>query len=582
MPVDILQQLRTLREGVAEALRKDPRYLTLAALDKSIAEITSVLASSGLMAPDAATPLTPFQIEPSAPAAAPGALSSSAYASAGQGESGKTVDKTSALQALAGTASGLAAGGLGAAAIAGTHKTGERAPATRRPDREDAESADDSEGDLAGETHADADEADHADAPPGEFGDDEGAQSAEHAHEQGDPAADPAGVVPAGRGSGYIPMQAKPDAKPYEPSIYVKFGKPPAKVDLRSLMTPIENQGPTESCVANAVAGAYQYWIKRTTKQDQDISRLFIYYNARWRDGSQDVDEGSVIQLAMEGLATFGACFESDWPFDPHLILKKPGADAYKDGATHRIQDMAQVPLKLETWKQALAEGRPIVFGCALFDSFDECSERGGVVPMPSPDDVVHAEHGGHSMCAVGYNDGEKVFIVRNSWGTEWGDKGYCYMPYDYLVNPKFNFGDCWVFVPKTPSQPPREVWSDTTDPVTNDGKGVDFEISEFSVADYDHVAVDLFEHVLRPFNTRIPEDYGEYVDKVGKGLWAELDRFDVRTFLASTAALTGVATALSESFLSELSTSLTETGSQSEENSEHGDHSDHAGRGDD
>ncbi len=286
--------------------------------------------------------------------------------------------------------------------------------------------------------------------------------------------------MPKGKAAGYVPMAAKAGAPQYAPSIAVKFGKLPNKVDLRPLMTPVEDQGETSSCVANAVAGAYEYWIKKASKKDQNISRLFVYYNARWRDGSQDKDGGSVIQLAMEGLQKFGACAETVWPFDTHLVLKKPGAEAYQDGAPYRVHDMAQVPLKLDAWKQALAEGKPIVFGIELFDSFDECSKRGGVVPMPAPDDLARKKHSGHSMCAVGYSESEKVFIVRNSWGAGFGDKGYCYMPYDYVLNPKFNDADCWVFVPKVPLQPPRETWLDDTAPVTNGGQGVDFVIQPY------------------------------------------------------------------------------------------------------
>ena len=628
MPSEILKQLRTLREGVAEALRKDPRYLTLTALDKSIAEITGVLASAGLLPPEAAVPVAPVHFEPSAPAqpsagaalaptavasgassaaavapasvaaaavptpavvptqasygtpvaapsipasavAHPGALSATAPAAVQVGPNGTVKKKKkSLLKPFVETAAVIAAGGLAAEVISSEFKKKPAASHAKSPADDGSKSAakSDDEDDPADDRHLPED-VDHqtgaGDTDPDEAEDEADQHAdAEHAQEHGDAAADPAGIVPAGKASGYVPMAAKAGAAQYQPSIAVKFGKPPAKVDLRPLMTPIEDQGDTNSCVANAVAGAYQYWIKKTTKQEQDISRLFVYYNARWRDGSQDKDEGSVIQLAMEGLQKFGACFEKEWPFDPHLILKKPAAEAYKDGAAFRVQDMAQVPLKLEAWKQALAEGKPIVFGCALFDSFDECSERGGVVPMPSPEDVARAKHSGHSMCAVGYNDGEKVFIVRNSWGTEWGDKGYCYMPYDYLMNPKFNDGDCWVFVPKVPSQPPREVWSDTTTPVTNDGKGVDFPIAAFSIADYEHLAIDLFQHVRRPFNTTILEDYGHYVSAVSRNVWSELESFDFRTYLASAAALTGVATIATEAYLSE---STSETVSTSE-----------------
>jgi hypothetical protein len=333
----------------------------------------------------------------------------------------------------------------------------------------------------------------------------------------------PATAPPAGRRSGYKLMAARPGALRYQATDEIAAAQLPNKVDLRPLMTPIEDQGETSSCVAHAVAGAYQYWIKKASHQEKDVSRLFIYYNARWRDGSQGEDGGSVIQLAMEGLSTFGACDETMWPFDPQFLLERPDDDCYKDAATYRVHDMAQVPTDLQAWKQALAEGKPIVFGCELFDSFDNCTDNGGVVTMPDPNEIARAKHSGHSMCAVGYSDSENVFIVRNSWGTDWGDKGYCYIPYAYLMSDKFNDGDCWVFVPKVPIDPPREVWSDTTEPVTNGGKGVDFPIQPFTIADYAEIAVDFFNDVRHPFNPTLIATYEKFASAVGNGLWEQL-----------------------------------------------------------
>ena len=344
-----------------------------------------------------------------------------------------------------------------------------------------------------------------------------------------------------GWASGYKPMEPKPGAAQYQPSIAVKFGRLPAKVDLRPLLSPIEDQGEIRSCVASAVAAAYEAWLRKTHKQDDPASRLFIYYNARWRDGTQDEDEGSAIQFAMEGLCRFGACPEALWPADPHLALKKPGAAAYEAAASYRVADIARVPLRLDAWKQALAEGKPIVFGCALFETFEEASRLGGVVPMPDPHDVVNAGHSGHAMCAVGYSDIEKVFIVRNSWSAHWGDAGYCYMPYAYLLSPTFNDGDCWVFVPKIPAQPPRETWSDATGPVTNGGGGVDFPIETRTARDYEALGVDLFARLRLPYEAAPPQEYAAYSSAVAQGRWSDLESFDVSTYLAVAAALTDV-----------------------------------------
>ena len=332
---------------------------------------------------------------------------------------------------------------------------------------------------------------------------------------------------------GYVPMKAAPGSKKFQAPEKIAKVDLPKKVDLRAHMTKIEDQGATSSCVANALAGAYEYWVRRDSQQDYDVSRLFMYYNARWRNGDQDEDGGSVIQLAMEALKELGACAEKTWPFEKPLLLEKPNRTAYEEASQFKIKEMQQVPLELEAWKQALASGYPVVFGCLLFDSFDECNQRGGVVPMPSPKDVGRSSHGGHSMCAVGYSDSEKVFIVRNSWGDQWGDKGYCYMPYNYLMNPEFNGGDSWVFIPETPLVDPEDTWFDDDEPVTDDGRGVDFVINPYTVDDYEDVDLVWWDESTVEYSDEADENYVEYVEYAEEEDWDSMEEFDTEEVIA-------------------------------------------------
>ena len=327
---------------------------------------------------------------------------------------------------------------------------------------------------------------------------------------------------------GYVPMKAAPNAKKFKAPGKLATATLPPKVDLRGKMTAIENQGETSSCVANAIAGAYEYWIKLTAGQDYDTSRMFIYYNARWRNGDQKEDAGSIIQLAMEGLQEFGSCPEPVWPFETDLLFKKPNREAYQTASEAKIKEMQQVPLELEAWKQALASGLPVVFGCLLYESFDECNQNGGVVPMPAPNEMSRESHGGHSMCAVGYSDREKVFIVRNSWGEDWGDGGYCYMPYNYLLNPKLNDGDSWVFIPETPIENPEDTWFTDDQPVTDGGRGVDFVINTYEVEDYADVEITWWEEETEEYNDEPAEDYLEYVEYAEEENWEEIPDYTV------------------------------------------------------
>lgn len=243
---------------------------------------------------------------------------------------------------------------------------------------------------------------------------------------------------------GYRYKAPSPTAKRYAAKASGVKALPP-KVDLRPLMTQVEDQGELSSCVANAVAGAYEYLVKRHRGDDAyDVSRLFIYYNARKKSGSEDDDGGSIIADAIESLKEDGACSEETWPYDMDQVNEEPAEEAYNEAAEFLVEDMQLVPTTLDGWRGALAEGYPIIFGLSLYESFDKHKKR-GLVPTPSPKETSRASHGGHSMLCVGYSDPDKVFIVRNSWGESWGDKGYCYIPYDYLMNAKYNDGDSWI-----------------------------------------------------------------------------------------------------------------------------------------
>ncbi|MCA9576502.1 MAG: C1 family peptidase [Polyangiales bacterium] len=263
----------------------------------------------------------------------------------------------------------------------------------------------------------------------------------------------------------------------------------PARVDLRAAMTAVENQSETSSCVANAVAGAYEYLVKQHRQDDAyDVSRLFIYFVARAVAAGEDPtsepeleDEGTMIGAAIEGLREFGACSEESWPFDDELVNETPSEEAFDEASYFLVEDVMQVPTRLEAWKAALAEGHPIIFGINLYESFD-AQRRPGLVPSPSPREAQREDHAGHAMLAVGYSDRDQVFIVRNSWGEEWGDRGYCYIPYAYLMNPRFNDGDSWVIRRVEEPELDESTWADDDESLIGD---VENELAAMSDEDF-------------------------------------------------------------------------------------------------
>ncbi|MDX2241058.1 MAG: C1 family peptidase [Leptolyngbyaceae cyanobacterium bins.302] len=239
---------------------------------------------------------------------------------------------------------------------------------------------------------------------------------------------------------GYRPEKRHADDKTFRSDRFAD-GNLPAKVDLRSYMTAVENQGDTNSCTANAMAGAYEYLAQRLRGQAEDVSRLFIYYNARQLDGDTSIDEGTYLQSCIQVLQKYGACSERTWAFEPERIFERPHDFSYDEAANFLVEVAERVDVDLDTMRSCLAEGYPFAFGLQLFGSFQKVGST-GLVPMPNPEKEKH--DGGHAMLCVGYSDPDQVFIVRNSWGEDWGDRGYCYIPYNYMTNADLN-SDCWT-----------------------------------------------------------------------------------------------------------------------------------------
>jgi hypothetical protein len=235
----------------------------------------------------------------------------------------------------------------------------------------------------------------------------------------------------------------------------------PSKVDLREHLTDVEEQV-GNSCVANAMAGAYEYLAKRELGESTDVSRLFIYYNARYYEDCCDDDCGSQMEKAIEGLIEYGACAEDLWPNDEDNITSEPDSDAYEQAGNFCITESEYIETDLDLWKHKLAEGYPIAFALNTFNSFDEATTNKGRVPMPRKSDNIRKTHGWHAMLCVGYSDPDERFIVRNSWGPEWGQDGYCYIPYSYVIHDNFNGHDSWVIKGVNNLDFSEGVWDDS------------------------------------------------------------------------------------------------------------------------
>jgi hypothetical protein len=214
----------------------------------------------------------------------------------------------------------------------------------------------------------------------------------------------------------------------------------PAAVDLRRWMTPVESQGEIGSSTASALASALEYIVCRETGRAVEASRLFIYYNQRlWADRVRS-DCGASIRAGIRVLARIGVPDERLWPYHWDLFAVQPPAQVYAAAAPNRITDHARVPIELDALRGALAAGFPVIFGTRIYSSFVGVGPH-GVCPMPAPGEQ---EEGRHALLLVGYSDRERLFIVRNCWGSGYGHHGYLFMPYAYVAAPE-RTTDAWI-----------------------------------------------------------------------------------------------------------------------------------------
>jgi len=234
-----------------------------------------------------------------------------------------------------------------------------------------------------------------------------------------------------------------------------KLGPLPAKADLRKQCPPVYDQGQIGSCTANAIAGAIQFDLKKQKLKVFIPSRLFIYYNERSMEHSVATDSGAQIRDGVKSVNKLGACPEPEWPYvatpaDPNTNVwpagaapaQKPPPACYQDALKHQVISYQRVNRDLAQMKGCLASGYPFVFGFTVYEAFESAAvAKSGVLNMPAAEEQVV---GGHAVLAVGYDDAAQRFIVRNSWGRGWGQKGYFTMPYAYLITPNLA-SDYWT-----------------------------------------------------------------------------------------------------------------------------------------
>jgi C1A family cysteine protease len=237
----------------------------------------------------------------------------------------------------------------------------------------------------------------------------------------------------------------------------VKTGAPkltktslPTSVSLVNWFSPVEDQGQLGSCTANAGVGIVEYFERRAFGKHTDASRLFLYKATR-NLMKETGDTGAFLRTTMGAMVLFGLPPEEYWPYNEADFDNEPTAFCYAFAQNYQAMSYYRLDPPgtkatdlLNQIRVNLSVGLPSMFGFTVHSSIEQADASGGKIPYPTKGEKIV---GGHAIVVAGYDDKMKIknttagakettgaFLIRNSWGASWGDNGYGWLPYDYVL----------------------------------------------------------------------------------------------------------------------------------------------------
>lgn len=299
--------------------------------------------------------------------------------------------------------------------------------------------------------------------------------------------------------------------KPLEDTYQPKAVIPSKKKDLRNIFSSIRSQGQMGACSSFAISSIFESIINEANsdKKKVKLSPRFLYYNvcAKNDDGTP-IDDGSSLYDNIQSLGRFGICKEELCKYTDDF-QEAPTEEALEDAKTRLVTEAKNVNVTHHDITSALSEGYPVAISLRIYDSFGK--GRKGFVFRPTERELNSTDFGYHAMVICGYSEEDKVYIVRNSWGNAFGDKGYCYIPFSYIEDPNLCRQAIIITGVSCTDMKGAEVLTDGDITFNLDDKDIEYAVLRIKIEEEE----EHFKHLKQAYNN-LYKDYMRLLTDLG------------------------------------------------------------------